>query len=57
MNDLDKDLQLLEDVLRDCNIVFENAKDGVSRINNMTIDEYAKTINRDNIITKEYSEF
>ena len=56
MNDLDRDLKLLEDVLKDCNIFFEDAKDGISRINNMTIDEYAKTISRDDISIKAYND-
>ena len=56
MNDLDRDLKLLEDVLKDCNIFFEDAKDSISRINNMTINEYAKTISRDDISTKAYND-
>ena len=56
MNDLDRDLKLLEDVLKDCNIFFEDAKDSISRINNMTINEYTKTISRDDISTKAYND-
>lgn len=36
---IEKDLQLLEQVLKDCNIKFIPSKDGAS-INGMSIDEY-----------------
>ena len=42
---IEKDLQLLEQVLKDCNIKFIPSKDGAS-INGMSIDEYKKQINR-----------
>lgn len=42
---IEKDLQLLEQVLKDCNIKFIPSENGAS-INGMNIDEYKKQINR-----------
>lgn len=42
---IEKDLRLLEQVLKDCNIKFVPSKDSAS-INGMSIDEYKKQISR-----------
>lgn len=42
---IEKDLQLLEQVLKECNIKLIPSKNGAS-INGMSIDEYKKQINR-----------
>ena len=42
---IEKDLQLLEQVLKECNIKLIPSKNGAS-INGMSIDKYKKQINR-----------